>query len=319
MRVSGLLWLVIVPLVVAGDIIKGITWYGFETENSNVMCLWKNDIDWNLRKMQELGFNSIRLPFSYQYIQTGVWWEMDKFFEKLKNYNLSVVLDFHRIENTHQSAKPYTNQVSFDMFLEAWRIILDRYQHNPKLIAVDIFNEYQSDNYMEWNNLARQIVNYIESKFPNRFNYYIGGVSWGGDLHFVDLEDLPYSERIFYTIHKYFFSDTEPFEKRWEYSFGEHKLVVNVGEWGFLSNEPLEVAWAKRFINWLLSKNIRNTYFFTWSYNSQDTGGILMTDCTTVDNEKMTLLHHFWNNETVPLIEDDNQKYTKESRKMLRA
>jgi hypothetical protein len=163
---------------------------------------------------------------------------------------------------------------------------------------------------MEWNNLARQIVNYIESKFPDRFVYYIGGVSWGGDLHFVDLEDLPYSDRIRYTIHKYYFSDSEPYEEKWDYSFGEHKLVVNVGEFGYLSDKPNEVSWAKRFMNWLLSKHIRNTYFFTWSYNSQDTGGILLTDCTTVDEDKMGLLRNFWSNKTIPVIENDKDKFT---------
>lgn len=310
MKVLSTLFLL--PLIAtAQTIIKGITWFGFETENRAPMCLWSNDMDWNLRKMEELGFNSIRLPFSYQFIQENVWWEMDKFFGKVQNYNLSVVLDFHRLENTHQSAKPYTNEISFDMFLDAWRVILQRYQNNSRLVAVDIFNEYQSDNYMEWNNLARQIVNYIESKFPKRFIYYIGGVSWGGDLHFVDLEDLPYSKRIFYTIHKYFFSDTEPFEERWDYSFGEHKLIVSVGEWGYMSNQPNEVAWARRFVNWLLSKRIRNSYFFTWSYNSGDTGGILLGDCTHVDQDKMKLLHSFWDNRTIPLIENSNTKYSK--------
>jgi endoglucanase len=293
----------------SSDIIKGISWFGFETENRNLMCLWKNDLDWNLAKLQELGFNSIRLPFSYQYIQEDVWWEMDKFFEKVQNYNLSVVLDYHRLENTHQSAKPYTNEISFDQFLYSWKVILERYKDNPNLIAVDIFNEYQSDNYIEWNNLARQIVSYIETNFPERFTYYVGGVSWGGDLHFVNLEDLSYSDRIRYSIHKYFFSDTEPLEERWDYSFGEHKLVVNVGEWGYVSSHPNEVAWAKRFVNWLESKNIRNTYFFTYSYNSQDTGGILWADCTTVDTDKMDLLHAFWRNDSIPIIEELN-KYT---------
>lgn len=292
------------------DIIKGISWFGFETENRNLMCLWKNDLDWNLAKLQELGFNSIRLPFSYQFIQEDIWWNMDKFFDRVQHYNLSVVLDYHRLENTHQSAKPYTNEISFDMFLDTWKTIINRYKDNPNLIAVDIFNEYQSDNYMEWNNLARQIVSYIETEFPERFTYYVGGVSWGGDLHFVNLEDLAYADRIRYSIHKYFFSDNEPLEQNWDYSFGEHKLVVNVGEWGYVSSIPDQVSWAKRFVNWLESKKIRDTYFFTYSFNSEDTAGILLADCTNVDDDKMILLNKFWNNESIPMIEDDNKKYT---------
>lgn len=284
------------------SIIKGINWFGFETEYKNLMCTWSHDIEWHLNTIKRVGFNYIRLPFSLEYVQEGNWSQMDIFFEKSKELGLDVVLDFHRLHSTHQSAKPYDNKYSFDDFLEGWKTILNRYKGYENLKAVDIFNEYQSGNYVEWNSLARQIVSFIETNFPNRFEFFIGGTNWGGNLHNMDLSDLPYHDRIRYSIHKYWFSDSPPYEEKWDYSFGDHKPVINVGEWGYMSDVESEAQWAERFVEYLRDNDLQDTFFWTWSHNSGDTGGILLEasksrsgqDCTDVDYKKMLLLHHLW-------------------------
>lgn len=274
--------------------IRGISLFGMETEYMAVMCTWEHPIDWHMSKIKELDFTHVRVPFSYDYIARGDWTAMDELFVSAERHNLSLALDFHRIDRTHQSAKPYTTTVTFDMFLEAWRTILNRYHSRAVLEAVDIFNEYQSDNAAEWNNLARQIVSFIDTNFPDRFIFYVGGTNWGGSLQFVDLDDMKCHDRIRYTIHKYWFSDTqEPLEQAWNVSFGSHKMLVNVGEWGFQSEQQSQVDWANRFINWLLSVDIKDSYFWTWTWNSGDTGGILK-DCTTVDDSKMSILRRYW-------------------------
>ena len=63
-------------------IIKGINWFGFETEYKDLMCTWAHSIDWHLHKIKEVGFNYIRLPFSLEFVQEGNWSQMDEFFEK---------------------------------------------------------------------------------------------------------------------------------------------------------------------------------------------------------------------------------------------
>lgn len=284
------------------SIIKGISWFGFETEYKNLMCTWSHDIEWHLNTIKQIGFNYIRLPFSLEYIIEGNWKEMDIFFEKSKELGLDVVLDFHRLHSSHQSAKPYDNVYTFDDFLFGWKTILERYKDFDNLKAVDIFNEYQSGNYVEWNNLARQIISFIETNFPERFQYFVGGTNWGGNLHNMDLSDLPYYSRIRYSIHKYWFSDSEPYDEKWDYSFGDHKPVINVGEWGYMSEVKSETEWAERFVEYLRENDLRDTFFWTYSHNSGDTGGILLEasksrsgqDCTDVDYKKMLLLHHLW-------------------------
>lgn len=276
------------------NIIRGINWFGYETEYKNLMCTWSHDIDWHITKMKSIGFNYIRLPFSLEYVKDGNWESMDTFFQKSFDHDMNVVLDFHRLHSSHQSAKPYDSAYSFDDFLWAWKTILERYHDYPNLKAVDIFNEYQDSNYVEWNNLSRQIVSFIETNFPDRFDFYVGGTNWGGSIHYIDLSDLSYHNRIRYSIHKYWFSDSVPYEEKWDFSFGEHKPIVNVGEWGFKSDETDEVEWAKDFVRYLREKDITDTFFWTWSWNSGDTGGCLFTDCTTVDETKTSILHSLW-------------------------
>ena len=277
------------------NLIKGLNWFGFETEYFNLMCTWANDIDWHIHNIQELGFNYIRLPFSVEFVQRGDFSEMDRFFYSIQQTDIKVALDCHRLHSTHQSAKPYDNIYSFDTFLDSWRIILDRYKDNRNLKAVDIFNEYQSDNYVEWNSLARQTLNYLEVHFPGRFEYFIGGTNWGGNLHYVNVEDLYFSDRVWYSVHKYWFSDTNPYTDKWAYTFSELSLpVINIGEWGYKSESAQETAWAELFVDYLREKNIRDTFFWTYSFNSHDTGGILLYDCTNVDEDKMKLLHRLW-------------------------
>ena len=59
------------------SLIKGINWFGFETEYKNLMCTWVNDIEWNINKIKELDFNYIRLPFSLEFVNDNNWKNMD--------------------------------------------------------------------------------------------------------------------------------------------------------------------------------------------------------------------------------------------------
>ena len=99
------------------------------------------------------------------------------------------------------------------------------------------------------------------------------------------------------SIHKYWFSDGIN-EEAWAATFDKdnHKLI-SVGEWGYKTDgSEFEKIFAIEFVDWLKDNNIRDTFFWTWTYNSGDTGGILKEDCTTVDYEKIRLLHDLWYN-----------------------
>lgn len=274
-------------------VIRGLNVFGFETEYMALMCTWAHDVEWNVAKISSLGFNTLRIPFSYDYVKRGDFGQMDELFRASAKYGLDIVLDYHRLHKTHQSFAPYDNEIPFDAFLWSWKELLDRYQSKKELVAVDIWNEYQGENYVEWNNLSRQIVSFLESHFPSRFTYFVGGTGWGGNLHYINLEDLPFSDRIRYSLHKYHFSDKEKYEDKWEWSFHPNKTVMNIGEFGYESSQAIQVEWVKRFIAYLRKVGVRDSFFWCWSFNS-DPQGILLSDCESVDHSKVEMLKTLW-------------------------
>lgn len=97
-----LLSFLLIPTVSSINI-RGTNLYGFETEHSSLACDWVSSYDQILANVQVLGFNTIRLPWSHDYIHNTNTSAMDSFFEAVKKTSLDVVLDFHRIVNYQQA------------------------------------------------------------------------------------------------------------------------------------------------------------------------------------------------------------------------
>ncbi len=82
-------------------VIKGINWFGFETEYQNLMCTWAKPAHWHISKINELGFNYIRLPVSLEFIENNYWNDMNEFFRLTEAKNISVVFDMHIFPRRH--------------------------------------------------------------------------------------------------------------------------------------------------------------------------------------------------------------------------
>lgn len=273
--------------------IRGINAYGFETEHGSLACDWVSSYDQILANIQVLGFNTVRLPFSHDYLHNTNMSAMDSFFDAVQKTQLDVVLDFHRIVNYKQSPAPYDNQHTFQTFLDDWLFILNRYQYNNHLVGVDLFNEWQGDQWWEWNDLATKAIKTIEAKYPYRFFYMVGCVAWGSDCSKLKI-DVPYNNRVFYTIHRYTWHGGDT--NAWDWSFGNigndgGKMIV--GEYGAKSDLPNQMDWFRDFLTYLTHRNITNSFFWTYAI-SGDTGGIFQDDCRTLEIDKMRLLWHYW-------------------------
>ena len=312
----------------AGAITKGINFFGFETETKSVHMLWCQPLEWHMNKIADLGFNSIRLPVSEDFIMAD--WNtmypgdgvvnpqfpqhnmksieiMDELFTLAAQRNVTIIMDIHRLYNSQQAAKPFIENTiyTFVRFMDAWVKILTRYESRSNFVGIDVFNEYQSNDWNDWKNLAQITINHIESTFPGRFIYYVEGARWGGDLsgamnNPLTFGDINVQNRVYYSVHKYWFSDSnivnneDQLINSWEYSFGFLNDRVMVGEWGYISEEWMQSQWAEYFIKYLKNKNIRNTYFWSYNPDSGDTKGVLMDDCVNVNSQKMVLLNKFW-------------------------
>jgi len=94
----------------------------------------------------------------------------------------------------------------------------------------------------------------------------------------------------------------------WEVLFGQfhptHPVVI--GEWGGRYGEggvgQADVVWQNALVDYLISKNIRSSFYWTYTPNSGDTGGIL-DDNLNIRQDKMELLQRHWGNtptQTIP-------------------
>lgn len=281
--------------------IKGVNFFGLETELRDFDCSWANPVDYYMEHINAHGYNHYRIPVSLQYIHEGDFHVLDHFFQLIqtKYPHMNVTLDMHRVFSSHQGPHPLEGGTTLTQFTDGWITLLSRYKDIPQLYGVDAFNEYQEEDVLFWNAMAEGIVSRIEVEFPGRFHYFVGGYRWGGILRGIDLEHLPFADRIGYTIHKYRFSkpkDPDAYEADWEWSFGPYKHKVSVGEWGFFSEKEEDVAWAKRFVAWLTKHGIHDNFFWTSATNSGDTGG-LFWQCQWWDNEKHVVVSSLWEQE----------------------
>ncbi len=85
----------------------------------------------------------------------------------------------------------------------------------------------------------------------------------------------------------------------WETLFGQfyptHPVVI--GEWGGKYGQGTggqqDVIWQNTFVDYLISKGMRDGFYWCYTPNSGDTGGIL-DDSLQVRQDKMTLLQRLW-------------------------
>lgn len=272
--------------------IRGLSIYGLETDLKDFVCSWRFPVNWYVDQFAQLGGNSVRVPFSYELVQSGPTWKIDQLMDAVEKHDgMSVMLDYHRTWNSHQGPVP-TEGISIDQYISVWKVILDRYKDRKCLIYAGVFNEYQGSDTGYWAGIMRGVLEELEHTFPDRFIWVVGGTRWSGNLRGFSLEDLAFADRIRYDIHKYIFSGASN-PRDWDESFGDYPHKVLVGEWGFKSQVYSEMQWANTFVDYLRQRNITNTYFWTVAH-SQDTGGLWFDDCETLDEVKYSIIARLW-------------------------
>lgn len=143
---------------------------------------------------------------------------------------------------------------------------------------------------------------------------------WGGNLQGVreNPVELDLPNRVVYSPHAYpnsiysqpWFSDPqypqnlqEIWQDNWGYIYEENIAPLWLGEFGSRLEDPLDVAWMEELVDYLagdLDGDGTNDVpagnqpiswsFWSWNPNSGDTGGILLDDWRTFDQEKLDLL-----------------------------
>lgn len=292
MKVFPLLFVVLAPLLRA-DPLRCFNIYGLETELKNTVCSWRYPTRYYLEILrQNMNINTIRLPFSHEYVVEGNLTVLDDVISDCDELNFKIILDFHRISPTRQARDP-DEGISRADFISTWKLVLHRYYNHTSVWGIGVFNELQCLDCFEYaNHLYMDVIQELESAFPGRYNFLLGGVNWGRNLSHINISD---HHRIFYEYHAYSFTgDNTP--EQWDELIPQTitPSQIIIGEMGWESEKAEQVAWSMRFIDYLKRRNITNVCAWTVAL-SQDTEGWWEDDCQTFNHNKASLFNSIWN------------------------
>jgi endoglucanase len=146
--------------------IAGVNWYGFETPDEVAHGLWAQDYHAIIDDIKNLGYNTIRIPFSNQMVETPIAPQNIGFYNNgpintdIKGLNalqildkivayagtdgLKVILDDHRSEageSAEQNGLWYTSAYPSSAWVNDWAALAKRYAGNPTVIGFDLRNE----------------------------------------------------------------------------------------------------------------------------------------------------------------------------------
>lgn len=275
--------------------IRCMNFYGLETPRRKFVCDWQHNSMWYLERLKyDLFINTIRVPFSFDYVHKSDLRDLDKMMHDCSLMNLRVILDYHRTFESHQSPAPDA-EITLNQFLETWYVLLERYKNEQSLFGIGIFNEIQENNAFQYANTMHSIViDNIEKRYPNKYFYFAGCPNWGGNCQYMNLTGLSVWNRTYIEVHKYIFSGDST-EMDWDRSIPNTIDPAHyfVGEFGWRQGDVRERNWGERFISYLRQRNIKNACAWTIAH-SGDTEGWWRDDCETFNWEKASLLTSLW-------------------------
>ena len=253
-------------------LITGISWFGLETENYAVHGLWARSLPDFLDQIVEMGFNTIRLPYSNQLfdpssLPNGIDYGlnpdlkglngleiMDKIIAGAGERGLKVILDRHRPDSRAQSELWYTSQYSEERWIADWVMLAKRYAGDDTVIGADLHNEPHgpatwgsNDLATDWRLAAERAGNAILEVNPNLL-IVVQGVQdfqgesywWGGNL--MGVRDYPVRlnrpGQLVYSPHTY---GPSVYPQAWfsDPSFPNNMPGIWDKHWGFVHKEGL--------------------------------------------------------------------------------
>ncbi|WP_207461370.1 carbohydrate-binding domain-containing protein [Azospirillum sp. SYSU D00513] len=220
--------------------LTGVNWFGAEGFAFAPQGLWMDSYQNHMDKMKELGFNTIRLPFSDAMLDngrmpTGIDYSknpdlrgktslevFDKIIEYADKSGMKIMLDHHRSgdgASANENGLWYTDQYPESKMIENWKMLAERYADNPSVVAADLHNEPHGqatwgdgNQATDWAAAAERIGNAIQSVNPN-WLLVVEGVEihegnwywWGGNLEGAKERPIEFNvdNKLVYSVHDY--------------------------------------------------------------------------------------------------------------------
>ncbi len=225
----------------AGNNVKltGVNWFGAEGYAFAPQGLWMDSYQNHMNKMQELGFNVIRLPFSDAMLDagrrpTGIDYSKNpdlvgktslEVFDKIIDYagkiGMKIILDHHRSgdgASANENGLWYNSQYPESKMIENWKMLATRYKGNDAVIGADLHNEPHNPTTWgdggpnDWARAAERIGNAIQSVNKDWLLIVEGNEVynnqwywWGGNLLGQKDYDVKFNvpDKLVYSVHDY--------------------------------------------------------------------------------------------------------------------
>lgn len=184
--------------------LTGVNWFGFETSNESPHGTWARDYRSMLKQIHDLGFNSVRLPWSNAIMRANAAAQsvntygkdpydgtdpmnadlkgktpmemLDLVVAAAGDVGLKLILDNHSRDPDGYDKEEvwYTTSTSEAQWIADWVSMAKRYAGNPAVVAVDLDNEPhgkaswgKGDATTDWNAAAERCGNAILDVNPD--------------------------------------------------------------------------------------------------------------------------------------------------------
>jgi endoglucanase len=223
-------------------LLRGVNWFGMETDLHVPHGLWARDYKQMLAQIKSLGYNVIRLPFSVQALRSsnigGISFNigsnkelqgktplqvMDLVIAEAGRQGLLIMLDSHRLNDTRIPELWYGDGFTEADWINTWKMLANRYKNQANVIAADLKNEPHGQASWGTNNQATDwrlaaercgnailainpkwliVVEGVEKNVPGQ---KLPGHWWGGNLEGVKNYPVRLNVRnkLVYSPHEY--------------------------------------------------------------------------------------------------------------------
>ena len=154
-------------------LLRGVNWFGLETESHAPHGLWVRDYKEMLAQIKSLGYNVIRLPYSVQSLRaanaSGIDFThgknqdlqgktplqvMDLIIQEAQRQGLLILLDSHRLNDQWIPSLWYGDGFTEADWIDTWKMLATRYKNRTNVIGADLKNEPHGDSSWGTNNPA---------------------------------------------------------------------------------------------------------------------------------------------------------------------
>jgi len=245
--------------------IKAINWYGMELESFGVPAgVDQQSVADILQSVADLGFNTLRLPFSTQAVldpyEVAPWFgiDLDKnpaleganslevlqhVIDEAARIGLSVIVDNHNISSAGWEGRWYDGDYSEAEWIGMWESLAATLSEKDNVIGADLRNEPYAAAWENWSTAAEAAGNGIHA-VDDDWLVIVEGVhhsadgdwyQWGGNLKDAHADPivLDVDNKVVYSAHEY----PEPVERKlgWEPDATYYSLFDEF--WGSISQD----------------------------------------------------------------------------------